>query len=198
MSTKPGPDRSAEETEIGRPELIKLAIELGPLVVFLAVWLISGIMSATGAIMVTSLVAMIVSQRLLGRVSPALVTSTVLVVAFGALTLALDDTRFIMLKPTMVYLLFAAAIGIGLLVRKPVLQLLLGDTLKLTETGWRLLSIRWAGFFVAMAVLNEIVRLSLDERAWVLFKVAGFPILTLVFVIAQARLMTEHRITDGA
>jgi intracellular septation protein len=155
-------------------------------------------MSATGAIMVTSLVAMIVSQRLLGRVSPALVTSTVLVVAFGALTLALDDTRFIMLKPTMVYLLFAAAIGIGLLVRKPVLQLLLGDTLKLTETGWRLLSIRWAGFFVAMAVLNEIVRLSLDERAWVLFKVAGFPILTLVFVIAQARLMTEHRITDGA
>lgn len=198
MSTEPGPDRSAEETEIGRPELIKLAIELGPLVVFLAVWLISGIMSATGAIMVTSLVAMIVSQRLLGRVSPALVTSTVLVVAFGALTLALDDTRFIMLKPTMVYLLFAAAIGIGLLVRKPVLQLLLGDTLKLTETGWRLLSIRWAGFFVAMAVLNEIVRLSLDERAWVLFKVAGFPILTLVFVIAQARLMTEHRITDGA
>lgn len=198
MSTEPGPDRSAEETEIGRPELIKLAIELGPLVVFLAVWLISGIMSATGAIMVTSLVAMIVSQRLLGRVSPALVTSTVLVVAFGALTLALDDTRFIMLKPTMVYLLFAAAIGIGLLVRKPVLQLLLGDTLKLTETGWRLLSIRWAGFFVAMAVLNEIVRLSLDERAWVLFKVAGFPVLTLVFVIAQARLMTEHRITDGA
>lgn len=198
MSTEPGPDRPAEETEIGRPELIKLAIELGPLVVFLAVWLISGIMSATGAIMVTSLVAMIVSQRLLGRVSPALVTSTVLVVAFGALTLALDDTRFIMLKPTMVYLLFAAAIGIGLLVRKPVLQLLLGDTLKLTETGWRLLSIRWAGFFVAMAVLNEIVRLSLDERAWVLFKVAGFPVLTLVFVIAQARLMTEHRITDGA
>lgn len=183
---------AASEPELDRAQLLKLAIELGPLLVFLLVWMVAGIKWATGIIMIASVIAMVASQRLLGRISPALVASTLLVVAFGGLTLLLDDPRFIMLKPTMVYLLFAAALGVGLLLERPVLQLLLGETLRLTDAGWRVMSGRWALFFLAMAVLNEIVRLGFTERVWVIFKVVGFPALTIAFVISQAKLIERY------
>lgn len=192
-----GEPQKTSDPELDRAQLVKFAIEMGPLAVFLLVWLLAGIMWATGAIMLASVVAMVASRRLLGRVSPALIATTALVVAFGALTLLLDDPRFIMLKPTIVYLLFAAALGVGHLLGKPVLKLLLGETMRLTDVGWRLLSMRWALFFMAMAVVNEIVRQQLSEKAWVLFKVAGFPLLTIAFVMMQMGLIERHRPRDA-
>lgn len=179
--------------EFTREQGLKLAIDLGPLAVFVVVWLALGIKWATGAIMVASVVAMLASSRLLGRISPALIITTVLVLGFGALTLMLDDPRFIQMKPTIVYLLFAGVLFAGHVARRPTLQLLLGEAISLTVEGWRRLSLRWAFFFIVMAVLNEVVRHLLSEGAWVTFKVAGFPILTVIFLILQNPLIQRHQ-----
>lgn len=190
--------KEAAEPEFGREQYMKLAIDLGPLAVFLVVWLARDIKWATGAIMAASLIAMIVSSRLLGRISTALIVTTALIVAFGGLTLLLDDPRFIQMKPTIVYLLFAAALGLGHILRRPMLKLLLGEALRLTDEGWRQLSLRWAGFFLVMAILNEIVRHFFSEAVWVGFKVGGFPLLTVVFLVMQSPLLTRHQPPSGS
>ncbi len=76
---------------------------------------------------------------------------------FGALTIWLQDSRFIMIKPTIIYLFFVAVLAFGLVTRRPLLKLLLGEALQLTDEGWRKLTLRWLVFFAAMALLNEIV-----------------------------------------
>lgn len=189
------PDKpsSAHDAAADRKQTLKFAIELGPLVVFLIVWMLFGMKWATGLIMIATVISMIASHRMMGRISPALIATTVLVIAFGTLTLLLDDPRFIQMKPTMVYALFAAALFISHIVKKPVLQVILGEALHLTDEGWRRLSLRWGFFFAAMAVVNEIVRQMFSEGTWVAFKVAGFPVLTIVFIITQAGMMQRHQ-----
>ncbi len=184
------------EGGLSRPQVLKLVIDLGPLAVFLVAWLAFGIKWATGAIMIASVLAMIASSRLLGRISPALIFTTVLVVGFGSLTLLLDDPRFIQIKPTVVYVIFAAGLWIGQLMGRPVLQLMLGEALTLSEEGWRILSMRWAGFFAAMAVLNELVRQFCSEGVWVAFKVGGFPLLTVLFLLTQSSVVQRHQPPD--
>jgi len=44
----------------------------------------------------------------------------------------------------------------------------------LTERGWRILTLRWGGFFVALAFLNEIVWRTQSNDVWVAFKFPGF------------------------
>lgn len=182
-----------ETAELGPEELRKLAIELGPLVLFLLTWVVAGIKWATGVIMIASVVAMLASWRLLGRVTAPLATSSVLAVAFGGLTLLLNDTRWVMLKPTAVYLLFAVALAGGVMLGRPLLKLLLGDRISLTDEGWRIMSLRWAGCFAVLAILNELVRMFLSEGTWVLCKVLLFPALLIGFGLSQSRLMERHQ-----
>jgi intracellular septation protein len=122
--------------------------------------------------------------------------SGAVVLVFGTLTLYLRDDTFIKLKPTIVYLTFAAFLGAGLLLRKPVLELLLGSVFNLTEPGWRKLTLRWALFFIAMAVLNEIVWRNVSTDAWVSFKAFGFLPLTFIFAMAQMPLMQRYSAID--
>ncbi len=121
-----------------------------------------------------------------------LILTTVLVVGFGALTLWLNDPSFIKMKPTMVNLLFAIALGGGLLTGRNFLQLLLGQAFQLTEAGWRKLTYRWIGFFLAMAVLNEIVWRNFSEATWASFKVFGILPITIVFAMLQVGLIQRH------
>jgi intracellular septation protein len=123
--------------------------------------------------------------------------SGAVVLVFGTLTLYLRDDTFIKLKPTIVYLTFAAFLGAGLLLRKPVLELLLGSVFNLTEPGWRKLTLRWALFFIAMAVLNEFVWRNVSTDAWVSFKAFGFLPLTFVFAMAQMPLMQRYSVIEG-
>ncbi|HVY42806.1 MAG TPA: septation protein A [Hyphomicrobiaceae bacterium] len=173
---------------------LKLAIDLAPLLVFFAAYLSLGIFWATGALMVATVVSLIASQRLLGRVSPTLIATAALVLGFGALTLFFNDPRFIQVKPTIINLLFAVALLGGLLLKRPVLQTMLGEALRLTDAGWRKLTIRWAGFFLAMAVLNEIVWRNFSETTWASFKVFGILPLTLAFAVLQVGLMKRHEL----
>lgn len=190
------PDPSRKEAEFNPKQLLKLAIDLVPLLVFFATYMTLGIRWATGVLMVASVVSMVASRFMLGHVSPMLMVSSMLVLGFGALTLFFNDPSFIKIKPTVVYLLFAAALFGGLIIGKPMLQLLLGEALHLTSEGWAKLSIRWGFFFVAMAGLNECVWRNFSETAWASFKVFGFLPLTLLFFASQYRFIERHKIAQ--
>ena len=112
------------------------------------------------------------------------------------MTLLLNDPRFIMIKPTIVNLVFAAFLFGGLLLGRPVLQLLLGEALRLTDEGWRKLTLRWACFFLALAVLNEIVWRNFSEATWASFKVFGILPLTLAFAVLQIGLMRRYELVS--
>ena len=174
--------------------LLKLLIDLGPLIAFFAAYAKSGIYWATGVLMVATVVALIASRTMLGRFSPTPVLTAALVVVFGGLTFWLEDPRFIMMKPTMINLFFAGALVFGLVTGRPLLKLIMGEALQLTAEGWHKLTIRWIGFFLALAVLNEVVWRNFSEAAWVGFKAWVILPLTLVFAVAQIGLIRRHAV----
>jgi intracellular septation protein len=172
--------------------MIKLLIEIGPLIAFFAAYGRAGIYWATGVLMAATVVALIASWRLLGKISPVPVVTAVLVVIFGGLTFLFDDPRFIKMKPTMINLLFAAVLFGGVALGRSPLKIMLGEAFNLTEEGWRKLSYRWAFFFIGLAVANEYVWRNYSETAWVNFKVFGILPLTFLFAISQIGLMRSY------
>jgi intracellular septation protein len=111
---------------------------------------------------------------------------------FGGLTLWLNDETFIMMKPTIVYGLFAAVLGGGLALDRPTVKAVLGEALHLDDDGWRVLSLRFCLFFLGMALLNEVVRRVASMDTWVLWKVPGSMALTFVFMLLQMPLIRRH------
>ena len=146
---KQRPERNAAAHGKGRVRAAwrlgtKLAIELGPLLVFFAANAAAGIYAATAAFMAATLIALAVAWCRYHKIPVMPLVSGVIVLVFGALTLYLRDETFIKLKPTIVYSMFAMLLAAGLLLRKPVLELLFGSVFDLTEPGWRKLTLRWA------------------------------------------------------
>ncbi len=184
--------------ETGSRPLLKLLIELGPLVAFFLVYARAGIYWATGALMVATVLALIASRTMFGRLLVVPVVTAVLVVVFGGLTFWLDDPRFIKIKPTIINLLFAGVLLVGLMTRRPLLKMLFGEAFNLTEEGWRRLSVRWTLFFLVLAGLNEAVWRNFSESAWVSFKVFGILPLTLIFAMAQIGLIKRYDANPGA
>jgi intracellular septation protein len=178
-------------------QLAKMILDLAPLLIFFAAYMASNIYTATAVLMAATVVSMIVSRLWLGHISITLMMTTVLVVGFGALTLWLNDPSFIKMKPTMVNLLFAAALGGGLYTGRNFLQLLLGQAFRLTEEGWRKLTYRWIGFFLVMAVVNEIVWRHFSEATWASFKVFGILPITIIFAMLQVGLIQRHGIENA-
>jgi len=120
------------------------------------------------------------------------VLTAVFVMFFGGLTIYLQDETFIKMKPTVVYLLFAAILLAGLALKRTFLKMLMGEMFTLTDQGWLKLTYRWAGFFVAMALLNEVVWRNVSTDTWVSFKVFGLFPLTLLFAALQVGLLQRH------
>jgi intracellular septation protein len=170
----------------------KLIIELGPLLVFFGVNAAYGIFAGTGAFMAATVLSLGYAWWRYHKVPVMPLVSAVIVLTFGGLTLYLQDETFIKLKPTIVYAMFAVLLVAGLLVRKPVLALLFGPVFNLTDEGWRKLTLRWAVFFVAMAVLNEFVWRNYSTDTWVSFKAFGFLPITFLFAMAQVPLMQRY------
>jgi intracellular septation protein len=177
---------------------LKLAIELGPLLLFFATNAAAGIYAATGAFMVATFVALGFAWWRYHKVPVMLLVTAAIVLVFGGLTLYLRDETFIKLKPTIVYLIFAGLLAGGLLMKKPVLELLFGAAFSLTEEGWRKLTWRWALFFVAMAIVNEAVRRNFSTDIWVSFKAFGFLPLTFLFAVAQVPLMQRYGLAEAS
>jgi intracellular septation protein len=178
--------------------IIKFALELGPLALFFIVYSRVGIFAATGILMASVLVTLTVSYAMLRRIPIMPLITAVIVLIFGSLTLVLHDETLIKIKPTALYILFGAALFVGLWLNKPLLKILFDGALHVTDEGWRKLTWRWAFFFLALAVLNEIVWRTQTTDMWVKFKTFGFLPLTLLFALAQAPLMMKYESKDEA
>ena len=177
-------------------QLLKLAIEFGPLLVFFITNSWKGIFWGTGLFVVATVISLVLSRMLFGKLATMPLVSGFFVITFGGLTLYLQDETFIKVKPTIVNVLFAAILYGGLLFGKPLLQHLFGDEFRLKDEGWRKLTFRWASFFVLLAILNEIVWRNMSNDAWVAFKAFGILPLTLVFAISQIGLLKRYGIMD--
>lgn len=152
----------------------------------------AGIFVATAVFIPAILAALAVSYALTRHLPAMPVITAILVVVFGGLTLMLQDEVFIKLKPTIIYVLFGAALLGGLVFGKSLLGMVFDSVFNLTDEGWRKLTLRWGMFFLALAVLNEIVWRNFSTDAWVNFKVFGFLPLTLVFAMAQVSLLQKY------
>jgi intracellular septation protein len=199
-----------------KPQLnptLKLLLDLGPLVLFflansrpaLFLPLVSpilpadiasgertGIFVATAVFMAAIVIAFVVSYVLTRHLPVMPLVTAIIVLVFGSLTLVLHDELFIKLKPTIIYLLFGAVLLGGLAFGKPLLGVVFDSVFHLTDEGWRKLTLRWALFFFALALLNEIVWRTQTTDVWVSFKVFGVVPLTFLFGALQYPLLTKY------
>jgi intracellular septation protein len=176
--------------------IVRLLLEMGPLGVFFITYTRSDIFTATAVFVPLILVTLGISWRLTRRLPKMAAVTAVMVTVFGGLTLWLQDETFIKMKPTIVNLIFAAGLGWGMLRNRSYLKDLMGETMPLTDEGWRIFTGRWALFFLAMAAVNEVVWRSLTETDWVTFKTFGSPVLTFVFVMTQFPLLKKHAVEE--
>ncbi len=189
----PAPDREAGSG-------LKLLIDLGPLLVYLAAWwLTKDVVRATAIFMGATFVAIAASWIRTRRISPMLLFSGVMVAVFGGLTVWLHDATFIKMKPTVYYLMVAGILGFGLYTDRPTLKLVLGQAYPgLTDLGWTKLTRNWAIFFVAMAVANELVWRSTSMDFWLGYKLWGALPATILFAIANVPMLTRHGLNSEA
>ncbi len=176
----------------GASPLLRLAIEMGPLVAFFVTNArTEDIFAATKVFMVAILLALGLSWRLERRLPVMPLVTCVFVLVFGGLTLWLDNELFIKLKPTVVNALFAAILLGGLATGRSLVKVVFGTAVSLTDEGWRALTLRWALYFVFLALLNEVVWRNVSTDAWVTFKVWGLMPLTILFSLLQVPLLNR-------
>lgn len=197
--------------------LTKLLLEMGPLILFFIAnsrpsyftpWIGPllpaemsadhiGIFSATAVFMIATVTALIINYALERRLPIMPLVSGIVVVTFGAMTLWLNDDLFIKLKPTIVNCLFGTILLGGLfLFNKPLLPVIFSSVFQLDEDGWWKLTLRWGAFFFVLAAINEIVWRTQSTDFWVSFKVFGMTPITLIFAIAQTRLIMQHSLEE--
>jgi intracellular septation protein len=177
--------------------ILKLVLDIGPLVLFFAANARFGIYAATGAFMAAVLIALAVSYVLTRHVAIMPVVTAAIVLIFGGLTLILHNDEFIKLKPTIIYVLFGGTLFAGLALDKPFLSILFDQLFHLTDEGWRKLTWRWALFFLALAILNEIVWRTQTTDFWVAFKLFGVVPLTFIFGALQYPLIIKYHPDAG-
>lgn len=186
---------------------VKLALELGPIALFFAGYLklkdqvfsIGG-SEYDGFIVVTALFIplMVVTTGLLwwltGKLSKMQIATVVLVVLFGGLSVWLNDERFFKMKPTMIYVLFGGVLGFGLLRGQSYLKVVMEEALPLQAEGWMILTRRLCAFFLALAVLNEVIWRTMSTEAWVNFKTFGLTAALFLFFMTQGGVLSRYGI----
>lgn len=171
---------------------LKLALDLGPLLLFFFVNGRFGIFAATAAFVAAMLVSVAAQYALTRHLSVMAIVSLIVVVVFGGLTVALQDETFIKLKPTIIYLLFAGLLLGGLALGRSLLALVFDQVFELDAAGWRKLTLRWGLFFLVLAALNEVVWRTQSTDFWVSFKVFALLPLTFLFAALQYPLLRRH------
>lgn len=172
--------------------LAGLLVELGPAASFMISYNVmqgrdpdNAIFIATGVFMVATVIALVYARLVQKRTPPMLLISSAIILVFGALTLILQDRWFAFVKPTIINLLFAAAIFGGLLVGRNVWKMLFGAAFELPDVVWRILAVRYGVFYVGLAILNEVIWRTQTEAFWANFKLLGVIPITLIFIAAQ-------------
>ena len=175
------------------PGWLPAALDYAPLVLFFIGYKLLGVLGGTAIFMVAIATAVVISKWKLGRISPMMWMSAILVLVFGGLTLYLHDPKFIQIKPTIIYSILSAILFGGLLRGRALLKAVLEHGYDgLSDKGWLLLSRNWAWYFAAMAVVNEILRRSVGFDSWLTIKVWGVTILTILFATANVPMLMRH------
>jgi len=193
--------------------LPKFALEMGPLLLYFIAyfkgqWLIDNvtlfaefknpIFPATAIFMVAVVAALIISLITMRQVLIMPLVSGVVIIIFGGLSLWFQNDIFVYLKPTIINCLFALVLFGGLYFKKPLLNLVLGPAFQLDEMGWRKLSLRWAWFFIFLAILNEFVWRSFGTDIWMTYRTFVPMVLSILFIIAQMPLIMKHSLDKAA
>lgn len=174
----------------------KLAVDLGPLILFFAAYSRFDIFVGTAVFMAATAVAMGVAWVLTRHIPAMTWFSAILVGVFGGLTLWLKDETFIKMKPTIVFLIFAGVLAFGMLRGRNYLKSLMGSAFTgLSEQGWTLLARRWTWFFLLLAALNEMFWRFFSTEIWLHFKIWGDTLLTFLFAMAQMPMMLREGLT---
>lgn len=200
-----------EQDSKPRSGWINLAVDYGPIIVFFAVYRyyspddpndaldsVMAVVRSTAAFVVAAVIALIVSKWKLGHISPMLWLSTGLIVFFGSLTVIFQESFWIQIKPTVIYLFFGLSLLIGWLRGVSLVKLVFGTAFEgLTERGWMLLSRNWALFFLVLAGLNEVLRAMFNEAngqfgTWITAKLWVFLPLTFLFTFAQIPMLMRN------
>ena len=174
----------------------KLLIDIGPLAVFFIFYSRGDLKSAIIPLMIATIIAVLFSYIMEKKIPIMPTVGAFIILVFGGLTIYFDNEVFFKMKPTIINLLFALILYGGVIVKKPLLKFLLGAAIKLEDEGWKILTQRWISFFVALAILNEIVWRTQSTDIWVNFKVFGILPITFIFTMTQFPLITKYQIKD--
>ena len=176
--------------------IFKLLIDIGPLAVFFVFYTRSDLKTAILPFMIATIIAVLFSYIIEKKIPIMPTVGAVIILIFGGLTIYFDNETFFKMKPTIINLLFAGILYGGVILNKSLLRYLLGAALKLQDEGWDILTKRWIGFFIALAILNEIIWRTQTTDIWVNFKVFGILPITFIFTLAQFSTIKKYQIED--
>ncbi|HCQ64248.1 MAG TPA: intracellular septation protein A [Rhodobacteraceae bacterium] len=188
---------------------LKLALEYGPIIAFFALYgllkdrtFLVGATEYSGFVAVTAMfipllgLATFFQWRLTGHLSKMQIATLVLVVVFGGLSIWFNDERFFKMKPTIIYLLFAGILGVGLMRGQSYLEAVMDQAMPLERAGWLIITKRLAFFFLALAIANEAIWRTMSTDAWVNFKTFGLPISIFAFFMLQSGLFARYGVSE--
>lgn len=174
-------------------------LEFGPIAAFVVVFNVlrirgveDAMLIAAGLFMVLAVAALIYVKRKHNAVPPMLLLTTAIIVITVLATLLTGDKRFFYMKPTAVNILFGLGVLGGIIFKKNVLKMLMGNAYSMPDRAWNIFAVRWGIFFFAMAIINELVWRNFSEAFWANFKLFGFVPLTLVFILTQMPFLLKH------
>ena len=176
--------------------IFKLLIDIGPLAVFFVFYTRGDLKTAILPFMIATIIAVLFSYIIEKKIPIMPTVGAVIILIFGGLTIYFDNETFFKMKPTIINLLFAAVLYGGVILNKSLLRYLLGAALKLQDKGWDILTKRWIGFFIALAILNEIIWRTQTTDVWVSFKVFGILPITFIFTLTQFSTIKKYQIED--
>lgn len=176
--------------------VIKFCTEMGPLGIFFVSYKLYGLIPATGALIVATLIALSITYYYERKVPILPLVSAVILSVMGAITIFSGNPLFLKIKPTIVNMLFATILLGGVYYRKGFIKYVMGQALPLTDEGWLKFSFRWGMLFLCLAVLNEIIWRNFSEAFWVQFKVFGMFPLTILFMLTQIPFLKKHHLSE--
>jgi intracellular septation protein len=177
------------------PQLRRLILDLGPLLIFVPVLIFRGFLPATAVFMVLIVASLALGYFFERKLSPMPLFTAAVVLVFGGLTLYFKDPRFFKLKVTFIYCTFGALLLFGLAFKRLFIKYVFSEAFDLDEAGWKKLTLRMGIFFFALAALNEIIWRSFSDKVWALSKI-GFVVLTFLFIMAQVPLILRHGLDE--
>tara|TARA_B100000700_G_scaffold66786_1_gene73668 strand:- start:739 stop:1278 length:540 start_codon:yes stop_codon:yes gene_type:complete len=176
--------------------LSKILIDIGPLAVFFIFYTRGDLKSSILPFMIATIIAVLFSYIMEKKIPIMPTVGAGIILIFGGLTIYFDNEVFFKMKPTIINILFAVILYGGVIIKKPLLKYLLGAAIKLEEEGWSILTKRWISFFIALAILNEIIWRTQSTDIWVNFKVFGILPITFIFTLSQFPLIKKYQIED--